>query len=52
MVTVIQADVTNETAMKQVFRQIEAQHGRLDFLINNAGGDTMSAIETLDSELL
>ena len=49
--TIIKADVTNEFAMKKVFEQIEKENGRLDYLINNAGGDTMGDIEHLDMDI-
>lgn len=33
----IVTDVTDETAVRQLFDQVMAQHGRLDLLFNNAG---------------
>lgn len=36
--TFIECDITSSKAVRETFAQIEADHGRLDVLINNAGG--------------
>lgn len=42
--THLQADVTDEEQVRQLFRSIRAQAGRLDVLINNAGTASMNPI--------
>lgn len=41
-------DVTDEAAWIAAFAAVEARHGRLDILINNAGITTVGTIESLD----
>src|ERR1700712_4923966 len=36
--TWVAADLTDADAPKQVWAHVEGQHGRLDLLVNNAGG--------------
>ncbi len=36
--TFVECDITSSTAVSETFAAIEAEHGRLDVLINNAGG--------------
>lgn len=43
----IQHDVTREDDWKRVFAEVIKQYGRLDVLVNNAGGGTYNDVETL-----
>ncbi|MCX4239136.1 oxidoreductase [Paraliomyxa miuraensis] len=45
-------DVTNDTSMQQAVQTIEAEHGAVDVLINNAGYSESGAVEELSSERL
>lgn len=42
----VQLDVTLEDSVKRCFEQVEQQFGRLDVLVNNAGVDGLTPIET------
>nr|WP_229819102.1 glucose 1-dehydrogenase [Kordiimonas sediminis] len=43
-------DVTSEDVWKNVFQTVLEKYGRLDVLVNNAGGGTYNDIETLSLE--
>lgn len=47
---VVQLDVTSEESVKNCFKLIEEKYDRLDVLINNAGVDHPSSIETCTFE--
>jgi NAD(P)-dependent dehydrogenase (short-subunit alcohol dehydrogenase family) len=36
--TFVECDITSSTVVRSTFAAIERQHGRLDVLVNNAGG--------------
>ncbi|EMC91609.1 hypothetical protein BAUCODRAFT_38716 [Baudoinia panamericana UAMH 10762] len=38
-VTVVQADVSSDSSLEQLVKDVESKHGRLDCLINNAGAN-------------
>ncbi len=40
-------DIRDETAVNQTFEAIIAEHGRIDALINNAGGQYQALLETI-----
>lgn len=50
--TFLACDVTNKSSVAEAFGRIEADHGRLDVLINNAGGfwTQLSVEETAEDE--
>ena len=49
---VAQLDVTHESQIQQVVRQVEEEHGGIDILVNNAGyGGMGPVVETPDAEL-
>ncbi len=45
----IKADISNESEIIDMFKQIKSQYGKLDFLVNNAGTNTDSLIENFDT---
>lgn len=49
-VTAEQLDVTNDESVKQLSQFIKARYGRLDILINNAGGHLDYMIQPLDTD--
>ena len=50
--TYIRADVMDEADIKHMFDVIEADHGKLDVLFNNAGGPTQGAVDEVSSEAI
>ena len=48
--TPLEADLTDETAVKRLFREVEARHQRLDILVNNAGINIRKAPQHLSLE--
>ena len=49
---IVALDVSNHDQVKKAFQQIEAKHGQIDVLVNNAGiGSIGSLEETPESEL-
>ncbi len=46
----VRLDVTDEASMVEAVRQIEAQHGAIDVLVNNAGFGQMGPIESITRE--
>jgi len=44
------ADVTDETAVAKVFKEIDEEFGRVDILVNNAGSGISGAVEFTESE--
>ena len=46
----VRLDVTSETNWQQTIRDVEATHGRLDILINNAGINVRKPIATVEFE--
>ena len=44
-------DVTDEFAAAQLLKEVEAEHGRLDALVNNAGIDATVSIEELSVDM-
>lgn len=46
------ADVTDEESLLQVAKEIEVQHGRVDILINSAGGNMPGAVVRPDQNFL
>lgn len=49
---VLPLDVTSETSMQQAVERIEAQHGAIGVLINNAGYSESGPVEEITSERL
>jgi NAD(P)-dependent dehydrogenase (short-subunit alcohol dehydrogenase family) len=47
----IQADVTDETAVRDLYAQAAADHGRIDVLFNNAGISPPDDVSVLDTGL-
>lgn len=47
----IYADVSNEEDVKNMFKKIEKDFGRLDYLVNNAGIANNNALEEVSSEI-
>ena len=45
-----QLDVTSEESVKRCFSEVEREHGHLNVLVNNAGADGLSPIETATFE--
>ena len=46
------ADVTDEESLSKIAREIEIQHGRVDILINSAGGNMPGAVVRPDQNFL
>jgi len=46
----LRLDVTDEDSVKNVFKHVGSEFGRLDVLVNNAGTDGLSPIETTTLE--
>jgi citronellol/citronellal dehydrogenase len=43
-------DIRQEEAVKQTVAAIVAQHGRIDYLVNNAGGQFMTPLEAISAK--
>lgn len=52
--TVVEADLTSEPAVVDLFAGVRAEYGRLDILVNIAGGDIepAAAVEEIDASLM
>lgn len=49
-VAVVQADLSHGDGVRQLFAEVDAQGGRIDILINNAGAGETSSIDTIAEE--
>src|SRR5947208_10239418 len=44
------ADIREEARVQQIVRAVLAEHGRIDFLVNNAGGQFSSPLEKISAK--
>ena len=47
-VSLYKADVSNESSVKRMFEEIQKDHGKLDYLVNNAGIDRPQPFESYE----
>ena len=46
---VIESDISNEDAVKDIYAQAIAQYGRVDILVNNAATDDETGLDTIEA---
>lgn len=46
---IFESDITDEAAVKEVYRAVLDKYGRIDVLVNNAAGGDMEGIDTIET---
>ena len=46
---VIESDISNEDAVKEIYKSIDERYGRVDILVNNAADGDMDGIDTIET---